>query len=77
MALLRECLQELRTKHHEWDVPAGGWPPSRPMLQQPLRKLSPLAVEIFCWFRPWALETKRPPRVEKKATMRPSGEQAG
>ena len=43
MALLRECLQELRTKHHEWDVPAGGWPSSRPMLQQPLRKLSPLA----------------------------------
>jgi hypothetical protein len=40
MALLRQCLQELRTRHHEWDVPAGGWPQSRPMLQQALRELS-------------------------------------
>lgn len=23
MALLRQCLQELRTKHHEWDAPVG------------------------------------------------------
>jgi hypothetical protein len=42
MALLRKCLQELRTKHPEWDVQAGGWPEPRPMLQQPLPEFSPL-----------------------------------
>ena len=26
MALLRECLQALRTKQREWDVPTGAWP---------------------------------------------------
>jgi len=30
MALLRECLQALRTKQGEWDVPAAGWPQPRP-----------------------------------------------
>jgi hypothetical protein len=30
MALLRECLQALRTKQGEWDVPATGWPQPRP-----------------------------------------------
>ena len=31
MALLRECLQTLRTKQGEWDVPAAGWPQPRPV----------------------------------------------
>jgi hypothetical protein len=26
MALLRQCLQAVRTKHHQWDVPNGTWP---------------------------------------------------
>ena len=26
MALLRQCLQELRMKHHEWDAPDRAWP---------------------------------------------------
>lgn len=29
MALLRQCLQELRTKQHEWDAPAE-WPQPQP-----------------------------------------------
>jgi len=36
-----------------------------------------LAVEIFCWFIPCTLLEYIPPRVEKNATCRPSGEQAG
>jgi len=30
MALLRECLQELRVKQREWHQLPGGWPPSTP-----------------------------------------------
>ena len=26
MALLRQCLQELRMKHHEWDAQDRAWP---------------------------------------------------
>jgi len=26
MALLRQCLQELRMKHHEWDAADQAWP---------------------------------------------------
>ena len=26
MALLRQCLQAVRTKNQEWDVPNGAWP---------------------------------------------------
>ncbi|WP_280153874.1 hypothetical protein [Piscinibacter sp. XHJ-5] len=33
MALLRQCLQELRTKHHDWDAPAGDWPEPKPVQQ--------------------------------------------
>ena len=42
MALLRKCLQELRGKHPEWDVQAGGWPEPRAMIQHPPPKFSPL-----------------------------------
>ena len=50
MALLRECLQELRVKHREWDVPAGAWPEPKPgcgpnrrhgMGPVPLRRTAP------------------------------------
>jgi hypothetical protein len=34
MALLRQCLQELRTKQHEWDVSAE-WPEPKPPPQRP------------------------------------------
>lgn len=31
MALLRQCLQEVRMRHHEWEVRATDWPePSWP-----------------------------------------------
>jgi hypothetical protein len=26
MALLRQCLQEVRMRHHEWDVREADWP---------------------------------------------------
>lgn len=26
MALLRQCLQEVRMRHHEWEVPDTDWP---------------------------------------------------
>ena len=32
MALLRHCLQELRTKHRDWDAPSGLWPEAKPLL---------------------------------------------
>jgi len=41
------------------------------------RRLSPVTLAIFCWFMPATFEVKRPPRVEKNATVRPSGAQAG
>jgi len=43
MALLRQCLQELRTRQHERHASASGWPQSRPLLQQPLAERSLLA----------------------------------
>jgi hypothetical protein len=30
MALLRDCLQQLRVKHGEWHELPGGWPASKP-----------------------------------------------
>ena len=29
LALLRQCLQELRTKRQEWNVPSDAWPETR------------------------------------------------
>jgi hypothetical protein len=29
LALLRQCLQELRTKHQEWNVPSDAWPETK------------------------------------------------
>ena len=41
------------------------------------RRLSPVTLAIFCWFIPCVLLVKSPPRVEKNATVRPSGEHVG
>jgi hypothetical protein len=30
MALLRQCLQAVRTKHHEWEAPDAAWPKAMP-----------------------------------------------
>jgi hypothetical protein len=29
MALLRQCLQQLRMKQHDWDVPQDAWPETK------------------------------------------------
>jgi len=29
MALLRECLQQLRVKQHDWDAPDNAWPETK------------------------------------------------
>jgi hypothetical protein len=31
MALLRQCLQAVRTKHHEWDAQDAAWPETVPV----------------------------------------------
>ena len=54
MALLRQCLQQLRVKQHDWDIPDAGWPetpfgarhepglePHRGTLSQGLAALAP------------------------------------
>jgi len=38
MALLRQCLQEVRARHHERDATAGGSGVFGPLMQQPLRE---------------------------------------
>jgi hypothetical protein len=40
MALLRQCLQELRAKHHERDAAAGASAAWGTLMQQPLREPS-------------------------------------
>jgi hypothetical protein len=46
MALLRQCLQQLRLKQHDWEVPGVGWPEDtlhglrKPGLDPHRRKLS-------------------------------------
>ena len=54
MALLRECLQELRAKQREWHGLPDGWPPSKPacdpnpgrMGAVPLRPAAPDAQRL-------------------------------
>jgi hypothetical protein len=35
MALLRQCLREVRVKQGEWDVPAHAWPEAAPRQAEP------------------------------------------
>ena len=35
MALLRQCLREVRVKQGEWDVPAHAWPEAAPCRLEP------------------------------------------
>jgi hypothetical protein len=55
MALLRDCLQELRVKQGEWHGLPGGWPPSKPACSPdrfhrigavPLRPAAPAAQPL-------------------------------
>ena len=55
MALLRNCLQELRVKQREWHELPGGWPPSKPAFGAnrfhrvgavPLRPAAPVAQPL-------------------------------
>jgi hypothetical protein len=55
MALLRDCLQELRVKRREWHELPGGWPPSQPACGPyrcarlgavPLRPAAPVAQPV-------------------------------
>jgi hypothetical protein len=56
MALLRQCLQELRAKHPDWDVTATGWPQAK-AAHVANRRAGMAAAPL----RRTALDTQRPP----------------
>ena len=56
MALLRECLQELRVRQREWDELPSGWPQAKAasgpyrlnrMSALPLRPAAPIAQPLL------------------------------
>ena len=39
MALLRQCLRELREQRHEWDIPDEDWPETKRQSEEALTQL--------------------------------------
>ena len=42
MALLRQCLQQLRVKRHEWDAVDDSWPETTPRGVQDSGRVNPI-----------------------------------
>jgi hypothetical protein len=50
MALLRQCLRELREQRQEWDVPDDHWPETKSQSED---ALAALRFDLHQPLRPW------------------------